>query len=906
MTMAHLHTTWLLTVFLLFCNFPAVTQAANWELQHDGQVWTISDQTGCIEGVVQNKFRLLSRSHDTYRLPTVKGGLQGSEKDDQVVAFHDHELPNKLVVKCVNNKLGIQISKTYFFEPELHWFCKRVEVSAPTQEKGFLLLSAGVKLPGRMWHDAVLHHPGSHGYSHTNLRTSDLDDVVDLRNADSTGMVCLSNFSHDVTLSTVRLASGGQPTFWMFIPKFTGFPVVNENGQLVDYKIPGIERTWSVATPGRWEMPYLYGPVGNGVQEPVAATVAYPVTRGNYADFAHTYSQRKTIREMLNYESLDRPGWVRDIVMSDWEDTHVSPTRTNTLAGRSWKRILDKMWFGYATVVNYGYFVSSWGYPANDAEWKSNYITVSTREHSAADYRQWLTKAGKDPDEYLVEEHERYYVTRNPYKPGEFVQSRQELLTAAGQHPRLKIGDYTHTGHAGFDRTAQFLKDHPDAIVYRRNGEVYGNAADYSGDWHYPIGVAVNNSHPAFQDYWVRRCEERIKNLGIDFYYIDSFCTNMSFVDWKGHTASQEETVYPLYQRLVDTCRAAEIPIFHNSPFGLYNDIGYSEHPWFSTWEHDWRMWASRQMAHNAMNPRGRPLILIGAKDWQQYQTFRSAPSAAMRLFAPILWNVRMSFNGFAHGFPAEQASFTIESLPWIQAGFELRMRTYAPLNLRPRWWAHETELETQPYQLGRSGLIALMNHDDHLERQTITYHPEDFADFKANRPTWVWRIDFPHPDNVSYDGVTDSSPIRRLARHSKAGFFESLPKRVEYSANFPRKRPALLVVTQIPGLIESTNGRPCQLLLPENYGAKVTGGCNWKQQKISLVIKNPHEQATALVPLFKSKHGYRVRARNLSRLHNAGVLPAMSEVKFEEVDVNGMRFIRLFVAKGKIEFVIE
>ena len=85
-----------------------------------------------------------------------------------------------------------------------------------------------------------------------------------------------------------------------------------------------------------------------------------------------------------------------------------------------------------------------------------------------------------------------------------------------------------------------------------------------------------------------------------------------------------------------------------------------------------------------------------------------------------------------------------------------------------------------------------------------------------------------------------------------------------------------------------------------------MTGSCNWKQQTISLIIKNPHEQATALVPLFKAKHGYRVRARNLSSLHNAGVLPAMSEVKFEEVEVNGMRFIRLFVAKGKIEFVVE
>ena len=895
-----------LIAVLLFCKFPAVIAAADWELRHDEQVWTISDQTGGIEGLLQNKLRLLSRSHDTYRLPTVKGALQGSEKDDKVIAVHDDDLPDKLVVDCVNKNLGLHLSKTYFFESELNWLCKRVEVNAPAQEKGFLLLSAGMKLPGPMWHDAVLHHPGSHGYGHTNLRTSDVEDAVDLRNADGSGMVCISNFTHDVTLSTVRIASGDQPTFWSFMPKFMGFPVPNEVGQLIDYKVPGIDRTWSVATPGRWEMPYLYGPVGNGIEESLVATVAYPVTRGNYADFAHTYSQRKHIREMLNYESLDRPAWVRDIVMGDWEDTHVSPDRTNKLAGQSWKRILDKMWFGYAAVVNYGYFVSSWGYPANDEEWKSNFITVSTQEQPVANFRNWLIKSGKNPDEYLVEEHERYYVTRNPYKPGEFVESREEILAAAGRHPRLKIGDYTHTGHAGFDRTAQFLKDHPEAIVYRRNGEVYGNAADYSGDWHYPVGVAVDNSHPAFQDYWVSRCKERIENLGIDFYYIDSFCTNMTFVDWKGHTASQSEDVYPLYQRLVDTCRAAEVPIFHNSPFALYNDIGYTEHPWFSTWEHDWRMWASRQMAHNAMNPRGRPLLLIGDKDWNQYQDFHSAPSAAMRLFAPILWNVRMSFNGFAHGFPAEQATFTIKSLPWIQAGFELRMRTYAPLDYHPRWWAHETELEAQPYQLGRSGVIALMNHDDRLDRQTITYNPGDFAEFKSDRPTWIWRIDFPHPNDVSYEGVSDRSPIRRLARHSKAGFFESLPERIEYSADFPKQRPAVLVVTQVPGLIESTNGRPCQLLLPENYRSKVTGTCDWKRQKTSLIVVNPHERATVLVPAFASKNGCRVSARSLSRLSNAGVLPAMSEVKYERVEVNGLRFIRLFVEKGKTEFVVE
>ena len=259
--MTQRNTMYLLITGLLFCRFPTVTHAADWELRHAEQVWTISDQTGGIEGLTQNKLRLLSRSDDTYHLPTVKGALQGTEKDDQVVAVHDQGLPGKLVVDCVNKKLGLHLSKTYFFEPEQNWFCKRVEVNAPAQQKGFLLLAAAVKLPSRMWHDAVLHHPGSHGYGNTNLRTSDVDDAVDLRNADSTGMVCISNYAHDVTLSTVRIASGDQPTFWMFAPKFMGFPVANKNGQLVDYKVPGIERMWSVATPGRWEMPYLYGPV---------------------------------------------------------------------------------------------------------------------------------------------------------------------------------------------------------------------------------------------------------------------------------------------------------------------------------------------------------------------------------------------------------------------------------------------------------------------------------------------------------------------------------------------------------------------------------------------------------------------------------------------------------------------
>jgi len=418
------------------------------------------------------------------------------------------------------------------------------------------------------------------------------------------------------------------------------------------------------------------------------------------------------------------------------------------------------------------------------------------------------------------------------------------------------------------------------------------------------VGVTILD--PAFADYWVNRCAERIRNLGIDFYYVDSFCRNAYFADWKGHRVSRDEDAHPLWQRLIETCREADVPMFHNNPFAVYNDIGYTEHGWFSTWQADWRMWASRQMAHNAMNPKGRPLIQIGDRDPKPYDHLREAPSASMRLFAPLLWNIRMSFNNFGHMFPDRQATFTIESLPWIQAAYELRMRTYANPDVRPRWWAYETALEAQPYQLGESGVIAFMNHDDTVEDHAISYQPGNFDELKSDRPTWVWRIDIPDPHNISYEGVTDTSPIRRLAKQTRAGFFERLPERIEYQGDFPKKLPALFVVTQVPGLIEQVDGKGCQLLLPENYRARVTGTCDLEHQKISLMIKSDHDSATVLVPMFEGKDTYHVLARSMTRMHNAGVLPGLAPVEHETADINGLNFVRLFVEKGETEFIIE
>ena len=63
---------------------------------------------------------------------------------------------------------------------------------------------------------------------------------------------------------------------------------------------------------------------------------------------------------------------------------------------------------------------------------------------------------------------------------------------------------------------------------------------------------------------------------------------------------------------------------------------------------------------------------------------------------------------------------------------------------------------------------------------------------------------------------------------------------------------------------------------------------------------------ATVLVPTLEGKNNYRVSARSLTNLHSAGVLPAVEEVDFEEVELGRRGFIRLSVAEGDTEFTVE
>ena len=71
-------------------------------------------------------------------------------------------------------------------------------------------------------------------------------------------------------------------------------------------------------------------------------------------------------------------------------------------------------------------------------------------------------------------------------------------------------------------------------------------------------------------------------------------------------------------------------------------------------------------------------------------------------------------------------------------------------------------------------------------------------------------------------------------------------------------------------------------------------------------MVRNKNEKATVLVPAFEGKDNYRVSARSMTRMHNAGVLPAITEVEHEKATIGNQDFVRIFVDQGETEFIVE
>jgi hypothetical protein len=718
-----------------------------------------------------------------------------------------------------------------------------------------------------------LYHPIWNSGGNQFVKTDEVADERHFRAADGTGLMALSNPAGNLTIGHVRYASGGEPVFFDHIVMFGGGD---------RDKIPEVEerQTDTVARPGQWTMSSMHGAVGNGVAEPASVEMGYALMGGDLYDFQLAYTALPEIHDILHYGTATTPPWVSDHLIDVW----TAYTVDNTTTGRAFGKLLDRMWFGWISMVVFGYYENSYSYPGDDEQWKKHLSTV--RESKGVE--NTLNRRGKSPEEYIVRRGDGELVMRTMWKPSELRAAIREILAAADHAPRLRPAIYTHMGSSGQDRESPMARNHPDLILRRANGEPYRHATDYNLDRAHPVGVLLQGADPIMQDWWVETLERQLDFAGLDVTYFDTLARSSVKPDWKRHRAVQSREMYAMYRRFVDECHERGIALFTNYAVPVFNDMGYSELPGYASYQSDWRSYVGRMMGQQALNRRGRPIIMVtNAHSFPDPYPPDSLHNECVPyvVHSPLMHNVRISLHPASQNDPDRQHRFTNRILPWLQAFFELRLRALANPHVRPRWWAHETELESHGYNLDpASGLVAFMNHTGEAMPQKIAFETSPLG-LQAGKPAWVWRLQMPHPRRVDDVQPADDAPIPRLARQTLVAYHDELPVTLDYEEAWPPDTPVILLITHSPALVRTVGGKTCQWFLPEAHGTTVSAKIDPASGRVDVTVDSPNHAAEVLVPL---------------------VAPVVEDADCKTVEIDGQRFLQLQAPKGTSDFILQ
>jgi len=884
---------------ILFCllMFPVIVPAAlGWVLKSDDAQWEIDEQTGAIlGGKSADGIDAVARCRDVYEVVYTNRVAVELESKCRVKSATTNGLPSYIHLQCELPELGLSIRKRYRIDDRNGWLMKQTVVVGPTLEKSFFHLISNVRVSDSMWNDAYLFHPIWNSGGNPMVKTDEVTDSRHFTSAEGTGMMMLSHPGHNLSVGHVRFANQGMSVFFDHVVGLRG------RGR---HKVPEVEerQTDTIAKPGQWSMSALHGAVGNGVTAPVSVEMAYAVLPGDFLDFHLAYKNNPEIRNLLHVGSLTTPEWVRDHLIDVWTDY----TLDHDVSGRVFAKLLERVWFGYVSMVVFGYYENSYSYPGDDDQWKTHLSTVKDSEN----YIRSLEMKGKNPEDYIVRKGEDgLLVTRCNWKPSVQRDAIRAIMKSSGDSPRLKPAVYTHMGSSGQDREAPIVTRHPELALTSASGQPYRHATDYNLDWDHPVGKMLQGASPLMQDWWVDILVSQLEFFDTDLTYFDTLARSSVAVDWKEHRAVQSRDMYPMYRRFVKESHNRDVALFSNYAVPMFNDLGYTEQSSYPTFRNNWHAYAARISSQQALNRRGRPLIVVstpGSFELPFPPESLRAECVPYVLHAPLLHNTRMSLHPASQNDHARQARFVNRALPWYQAFFELRMRAYANPHVTPRWWAHETELESHGYNLDKeSGIVSFMNHGSESLDQEISLRTAPLG-IRLGEPAWVWRLQMPHPYEAEDRQPADDAPIPRLANQRLVEFHEELPKSLVYRESWPADTPVHLLVTHSPVLIRTVGGRTCQFFLPEAFGAKVGGRIDIKAGRRDLLATNHDDDIEILVPGTPVRLPSSAQMLRVGSMHEAGVLPAAEPASTVKVEIDGQEYLAITASQGATEFILK
>lgn len=369
--------------------------------------------------------------------------------------------------------------------------------------------------------------------------------------------------------------------------------------------------------------------------------------------------------------------------------------------------------------------------------------------------------------------------------------------------PRLKVGIYNWISSAGI--TSRVFAEHPEYFMTRqRNGSPKNF---FPGDFirNYPTMV----NRPAAADFMIAMFEGVIRNLGVDYIYLDETKT-FNLVDWDRGDLVRDDHWYDLWNRMKELGSRTDTVMFGNGRANPCFDLNFVEarqqlHP------NVWKEFVGMGMAVAAFTghrPGGRICLLY--------------------------WNPNLDYINrvMSNGFIPAIHGLKYQQVPYLTANAEIGKTSILDLPCSPDWKNDpKTEWETYANTRAAGGetIFSIINRSD-----SDTVECKLSPASKLPCQIWEYRIDkYNDGPSLPYGlGEKDIRENYRLCRwreglvtRPRILYQGTLPDGFHYKASgFPKNELRQLVISSVPAGVYSVNDMPCNYFFAATPSVKISG----------------------------------------------------------------------------------
>ncbi len=407
---------------------------------------------------------------------------------------------------------------------------------------------------------------------------------------------------------------------------------------------------------------------------------------------------------------------------------------------------------------------------------------------------------------------------------------------AAGEplYPRVLSGWYSIPQCVSI--YSQLTKDHPEWVMKDKHGQVVG--------YHRPE-YKLHNGSPEVWNEIARRMIKQMDYFGNKLIYLDYSITS-AVVDWEHGKVYYSDVSYDFLRKIAKAVHERGGILHCNSTtFDGIHDLGYWEgFNHLDGWG-NWRNLADSFLFRRIydstggkMNVRTIPLIWFGGDHFKTELNYRDYTNLCLSyLFMPSTclhdpYHIHFKdpktgetdwVANHAHTTAYQDTMLEASGAVWKDAGIE------------PAWWRdHETDIQAYAFEKGNANILTVLWHVPKAKAkesapQDVTISVDSSSlGLDPQKPVFVRQF-FPRdPDTTPRRAGIQNEPgwdrlfVKHICEIIPAG---RLPERLSVKiAKLEPNLARMVLVTQVPAVFCSLEGRHTNLLLPDTLDCRIEG----------------------------------------------------------------------------------